>query len=90
MLFQVGGGGREGAGVSDEELLSLKQQLAESEALMKELSMSWEERLKASQTILIEHQKVRFAVGVGAGVGVTRTCALRLGLPESAYVVGLP
>jgi hypothetical protein len=40
--------------VSDSQMLDLKDKLAESERLMKEMSMSWEERLRIAHQVLEE------------------------------------
>lgn len=39
--------------VSDAEMLTLREKLAESERLMKEMSMSWEERLRIAHQVKV-------------------------------------
>lgn len=45
-----------------EELLTTKAKLQETEALIEELNVSWEEKLKTTEKILEERKKVGFEI----------------------------
>ena len=62
-LLRSQASGQAGA-ASDEELRALKEQLRETESLISEMTMSWEEKLRQSQSVVEEHQRV----------GVCRIC----------------
>lgn len=67
-------GGMKGtAMISDSQMLELREKLAESERLMKEMSMSWEERLRIAHQVLEERAKQLKDMGIsvqGGGISV--------------------
>jgi hypothetical protein len=69
----AGGGGGSGGATSEEAEL-LKFKLLETEHLLEEMTMSWEDKLKRSQDVLNEHQKLMDAFGASvsaAGSGLS-------------------
>jgi len=55
--------------VSDNQMYELKDKLAESERLMKEMSMSWEERLRIAHQVLEERAKQLKEMGISVQGG---------------------
>eukprot|EP00040_Diaphanoeca_grandis_P003752 m.25773 g.25773 ORF g.25773 m.25773 type:complete len:967 (+) comp15168_c0_seq1:182-3082(+) len=59
--------------ISDSEMYELREKLQESERLMKEMSMSWEERLRIAHQVLEERAKQLKDMGIsvqGGGISV--------------------
>ena len=51
-----------GSGGDTEELQHMRDRLTETESLMKEMELTWEEKLKQTEQILLEKQKVSLAL----------------------------
>lgn len=76
MLQGAGAGGVQV--VSDTEMKALQERLAESERLMRTMSMSWEEKLKMAHAALEERAKMLKEMGIsvkGDGIAVNSTYA---------------
>lgn len=58
----VGGGGS-GGEHSAEEAEALRQQLAETEGMLSEMTQSWEEKLRQSNEVISQHKKLLADVG---------------------------
>eukprot|EP00039_Didymoeca_costata_P010377 m.139667 g.139667 ORF g.139667 m.139667 type:complete len:1667 (+) comp14805_c0_seq1:372-5372(+) len=68
--------GVEGPINSQEALHALREKLSESESLMTELNMSWEEKLKRAETAMREREQALKAMGIsiaGGGIAVDLT-----------------
>ena len=75
---QVGPGGGS-AGATSEEALALREKLLETEGMLAEMTMSWEQKLAKSQDILAEHQKLLSDHGAqvsGSGAGLSLQSSL--------------
>ena len=74
LRHMLAAGGMQGtATISDSQMLELREKLAESERLMKEMSMSWEERLRIAHQVLEERAKQLKDMGIsvqGGGISV--------------------
>eukprot|EP00911_Craspedida_sp_UC1_P002595 UC1_evm1s1923 len=58
-----------GVRMNDEELMQLRERLAESERLMQSLTMSWEEKLRIAQTLMEERQQQLQDMGISVEKG---------------------
>lgn len=78
-------GGMQGtAMISDSQMLELREKLAESERLMKEMSMSWEERLRIAHQVLEERAKQLKDMGISVqGGGISVDAGKRCGVPAA-------